>query len=134
LRRPARHATIDTVINGLLLAESLRPAATVAVPGVVLRSIRRADVSSSTTPEQPGIWTFVEFEAPSEVADALAGALAAALSPDGGWYADFSVDDDHVVVFAGRIFRYHRDDAAGRAEAQDYGRSVGVPEHQLDWG
>jgi hypothetical protein len=43
------------------------------------------------------------------------------------------VGNDHVVVFAGRHFRYGRGDQAGRAEAVEYGKTVGVPEHQLDW-
>ena len=42
---------------------------------------------------------------------------ADALLPDEGWYADFTVADDHVVVFAGRVFRYRLGGAAGRAEA-----------------
>jgi hypothetical protein len=37
------------------------------------------------------------------------------------------------VVFPGKIFRYRRGDQAGREEAQARGRSVGVPEQQLDW-
>lgn len=28
---------------------------------------------------------------------------------------------------------YRRGDQAGRAEAVEYGKTVGVPEHQLDW-
>ena len=52
---------------------------------------------------------------------------------DGGWYADFTSSDHHVVVFAGRVFRYRRGDAAAQAEARAYGRSLGVPDHQLDW-
>jgi hypothetical protein len=34
---------------------------------------------------------------------------------------------------SGRVFRYPRGDSAGRAQAAAYGRSVGVPENQLDW-
>ena len=37
------------------------------------------------------------------------------------------------VVFPGQIFRYPRGDAAGRAEAQAYGRQLAIPEPQLDW-
>jgi hypothetical protein len=55
------------------------------------------------------------------------------LDRSNGWYADFSVGDERVVVFAGQVFRYRRGDKAGRAEAVAYGRSVGTPEHQLDW-
>lgn len=36
-------------------------------------------------------------------------------------------------LFPGKVFRYPRGDQAGRAEAQAHGRSVGVPEPQLDW-
>ena len=121
------------MIKGLLLAESLREDVPLGVPGLLLQSIRRSDVSSSTTDEQPGMWTFVEFEAPSGIADTLAAALASALRPDGGWYADFSVDDERVVVFADRVFRYRKGDIAGQAAAMEYGRHHGVPEHQLDW-
>jgi hypothetical protein len=55
------------------------------------------------------------------------------LLPDGGWYADLAVGDDHVVVFAGRVFRYSRGDQTGRAAAVECDRTIGVPEHQLDW-
>jgi len=53
---------------------------------------------------------------------------------DGDGLADFIVGDDHVVVFANRIFRYRIGDDAGREEAVSWGRSVGTPDHQLDWG
>jgi hypothetical protein len=78
--------------------------------------------------------TFLDVEAPDENADQLAGALAAALLPEDGWYADFVTGDEHVVVFAGRVFRYRKGDAAARAAVVAYGRAAGTPEHQLDWG
>jgi hypothetical protein len=37
------------------------------------------------------------------------------------------------VVYRGKIFRYPRGDAAGRADAVAHGRVQGVPDHQLDW-
>jgi hypothetical protein len=36
-------------------------------------------------------------------------------------------------AWSGKVFRYRRGDEAGSAEAIAYGRSVGTPEHQLDW-
>jgi hypothetical protein len=72
--------------------------------------------------------------APEERAEELASALSAALSAEGGWYADFRSGGEHAVVYAGRIFRYEVGDAAARDEAVAYGRSVGVPEAQVDWG
>jgi len=43
------------------------------------------------------------------------------------------VGDDHVVAFAGMVFRYLNGDEAGRAEAARYGLSVGCPAGKLDW-
>jgi hypothetical protein len=64
----------------------------------------------------------------------LAQAIAEALETATGWWADFIVGNDHVVVFANRVFRYRIGDEAGREEAVSWGRAAGTPEHQLDWG
>jgi hypothetical protein len=121
------------VLKGTLLAESLRIAAPVELTGLRLTRLVRRDVSTSVAAAQPSVWTFVEFEADDAVAEPLASSLAAALLAEGGWYADFTVADEHVIVFANRVFRYRRGDAAARREAEAYGRAVGVPDHQLDW-
>ena len=106
------------MLRGTLLAESLRVGHDLRVADLKVTRIGRHDVSQSTVPPsdpaeqpdtggggstkaQPGIWTFVEFEAPDERAGELADALAAALVAELGWYADFTVGDDRVVVFAG---------------------------------
>jgi hypothetical protein len=113
------------MLTGTLLAESLRVGAELTVPGLRLTRVSRADVSASALSTQPSVWTSLEFEAEDELAaplaEALAGvllaeALAGVLLAEGGWYGDFRVADDHVVVFAGRIFRYRRGDADARAE------------------
>lgn len=122
------------MLRGRLLTESLRVGADLSVPSLRVTRLGRHDVSDSTSAGQPDVWTFLDFEAPDDVADDLAQALAEALISDGGWYADFSTGDDHVVVFAGRVFRYEKHDRAGRDAAVAYGRAAGVPEHQLDWG
>jgi hypothetical protein len=122
------------VFHGRLLTESLRAGVDLSIPGKLLTRLGRHDVSDTTTPSQPSVWTFVDFEIPDEQADRLAAALAAALLPDDGWYADFRSDEEHVVVFAGRVFRYRVGDAAARALVVEHGRAAGTPERQLDWG
>ena len=121
------------MISGCVIGESLRVGATFAPEGVTISKVTRADVSAGATAAQPKLWTVIDFTSEHTDPDALAQALAASLLAEGGWYADFRTDDEHVVVYADRIFRYDRTDAAGRAEAVEYGRSVGVPDHQLDW-
>ena len=118
------------MVSGCIIVESLRVGTLLEVGGLRMTRLSRQDVSSGATPAQPTVWTLVNFEADDAVADELAASLLA----EGGWYADFRVGDDHVVVFADKVFRYRRGDLAGRGEATTYGASVGVPPHQLDWG
>ena len=122
------------MLKGALLAESLQVGASLEVPGLRVTRLARHDVSESATPAQPSVWTMLAFEAEDEVADQLANALAGSLLAEGGWYANFTVGDEHVVVFSGRVFRHKRGDRSRRAEAEAYARQVGVPKHQMDWG
>ena len=121
------------MVKGTLLAESLKVGAELNVPGLRLTRVARRDLWASVSAAQPPVWTFLEFEADDDVAGPLAESLAGALLADGGWYADFSAADDHIVVFSGQVFRYQRGDLDGRKQAMDYGRAMGVPDHQLDW-
>ncbi|WP_326661504.1 hypothetical protein [Streptomyces canus] len=120
------------MITGYVIGESLRAGAVFEPRGLRLRKVSRVEVDGASE-AQPPVWTLVEWESDGEDVGALADALAAALEPENGWYADFTAGDERVVVFAGKVFRHRRGDEAGRAEAVAYGRSVGTPGHQLDW-
>lgn len=121
------------MLQGRILAESLRAGCDIRVPDLRIARIAREDVSGSAAPGQPDTWTLLDVEAPDRAADELAAVLAAGLADDQGWYADFRVGGEHVV-FPGRVFRYVMGDESGRRAAVEHGRSAGVPEHQLDWG
>jgi hypothetical protein len=136
------------MISGRIIAESLKPGADLRLDGLRLTRLGRHDVSTSTLPAdertdtdqhgvtegQPTIWTFIDFEAPTDLADHLAQSLAEALEPTLGWYADYTIDDtEHAVIFANRPFRYRIGDTTAQAEAAAWGRAHGTPEHQLDW-
>ena len=120
------------MLSGTLLAESIRVGAEFRIDGFVVTRIVRKDFPDEP-PGMPTTWTFIEFQAEDNRAGELARKLADVLAAEGGWYADFGVGDDHVVVFAGKVFRYRKGDEAGRAEATRYGLSVGCPADQLDW-
>lgn len=119
------------MLNGVLIAESLQVGAVLADPGFTVAGMRRVR-PEGTTADQPEIWTLIDFAADDGEVDRLAAMFAEVLDPP-GWYVDFRTDAETFVVFAGRVFRYPRGDAAGRAEAQRHGRALGVPEPQLDW-
>ena len=121
------------MLEGALIGESVR----IDGPGfegvpVTIRKVWRYRLTE-VPPGQPPVWTFIEFETDDAQADDLAARLADALEPVGGWYCDFRTSDETYVTFAGRVFHYPRGDTDRRAEVEEYGRSVGVPEEQLDW-
>jgi hypothetical protein len=120
------------VMVGTLIAESLQVGAVLDAVALTTTKISRADLGDVQA-GQPETWTFIEFEARDEDANRLADSLERSLRQTGGWYCDFRSDDETFVVFAGRTFRYPRGDPSSRAAAVEYGRSVGVPEAQLDW-
>jgi hypothetical protein len=123
--------TAMTCDSGPLPGESLRPDAVLDGIPLTVTKIYRAALGNAAA-GQPELWTVIEFEVPADRAPELAEALARLLLA-GSWYCDFRSAVEVFVVFSGRVFRYRRGDRAGRARAEEYGRSVGVPEAQLDW-
>jgi len=120
------------VIEGTLIAESLRVGTNLENLKLTVRTISRFQ-AQGTTPDQPGIWTTLDFAADEGEAENLAQAFAGALDQQPDWYVDFRSPAETFVVFPGRIFRYPRGDDAGRADAQAHGRRLAIPEPQLDW-
>lgn len=118
-------------MDGAIIVESLRVGATLTVP-LRVRALSRFSVADAT-PQQPPVWTLLEFEAEDAYADELAAALSGALG-EVGWYANFQTWSTLYVVFAGRVFAFPHGDEAANREAQEHARSVGVPETQIDWG
>jgi hypothetical protein len=120
------------MIRGTLIAESLRLGSSLKGIPLTLTELSR-DVATNASPDQPRIWTGIEFES-TEDPIRLSEALAAVLDDKPFvWYCNFAAGDDVFVVYPKRVFRYRRGDAPRRQEAQDYGRSRGVPPSQLDW-
>ncbi|MGI5195498.1 hypothetical protein ACQEVY_17915 [Streptomyces sp. CA-288835] len=119
-------------LSGVLISESLRVGAELSGVPLQVTKLERIAVGDANA-DQPKHWTLLHFRAPEDTAGQLAEGLANCLAPTGGWYVDFSTTTEVYVVFAGRVFRYARGDAAARAEVQAYARSVGVPETQVDW-
>ena len=119
------------MLQGALIVESIPPGTSLDDLNLIVRQITR-HAPDGTTDEQPPIWTGIYFEVDEKDAEDLTRKLAGVLDA-GGWYADFRSDAETTVVYRGKIFRYPRGNAAGRADAVAHGRAQGVPDHQLDW-
>lgn len=123
------------MIKGTLIIESLREEASLTEFRFTVTEVSRGRPKLSPQQIAVGVapvWCVIEFELEEERAGELADRLAGALDPI-GWYANFSSSTETYVVFPGRTFRYTRGDPAGRGQAQDYGRKLGIPEPQLNW-
>jgi len=119
------------MFSGALIMESLRAGTRLPDLNVTVREIYRFR-PEGTAAYQPDTWSVVELEVSDADAPTLAEALAGVLDQP-GWYVAFRSPVETYIVFPSRVFRYTRGDEAGRAEAQAHGRTVGVPERQLDW-
>jgi hypothetical protein len=118
------------MIEGTLIAESLRVGTNLEDPKLTVRKVSRVRLGN-TTADQPEIWTLLDFEADEAEADELAATFADAVDQP-GWNVDFRSPTETFVVFPGRIFRYPRADDARPAEVKAYGRQLAIPETQLD--
>lgn len=49
------------------------------------------------------------------------------------WYMHFWNGDLVIAVFPNKIFRFNHSDKSTWAEAIEYGKSLGIPEEQLDF-
>ncbi|WP_020139582.1 hypothetical protein [Streptomyces sp. 351MFTsu5.1] len=120
------------MLEGVLIAESLQLGTELAGARLHITKIARVEVNNAAV-EQPQQWTLLDFTAEEADAERLAEQLAACLAPTGGWYVNYNTTTQAFVIFAEKIFRYPRKQAEGRRQAQDYARSIGIPEPQLDW-
>jgi hypothetical protein len=118
----------EAVYSGALIAESLRVGT--ELQGIPLTVTK---VSRIRVEDEPELWTLIYFDVAAARAEDLAQVVSHVLERDGGWYCDFRSNDEVFVVFCDRVFRYRRGDPATRSTVEDYARSVGVPESQLDW-
>lgn len=59
--------------------------------------------------------------------------LQSSLKRKGGWYMHFWKNRDMIVVFRDKLFRIDYEDKSTWKDAVEYGRSVGIPDEQLDF-
>jgi hypothetical protein len=117
------------MLNGLLLKESLNDT---SILGLVHVTKTESWQVKNAAPYQPATWTALFFVAEEKQAEPLVEKMSQVLKPQ--WYTSASTATHVYVVFPGKVFKYRKGDSVQRAEAQRYGRSIGVPDSQLDWG
>lgn len=115
--------------NGVLLKESLKDDAILSI--LVITKEEQWDVDNATE-DQPKQWTAVYYEGKEEDADEIAKKLGESLKK-GQWYTNFSASSKEFIIFPGKVFIYEKGDSNSATLAKEHGRSIGIPESQLDW-
>lgn len=79
-------------------------------------------------------WTLHTVEVPEEEADEIAKLIQDSLeTAHTAWYADYNNNSTHYIIFPERIFCIDRSDRDQYKAAKEYGISIGIPEHQVDF-
>lgn len=117
------------MFKGLLIKESLKDKS--VLNRLVITKEESWDVDDAM-PGQPAIWNVAWFEVKDENITEIAQTLSRALEK-GKWYLDLTSETEKVVVFPGKVFRYIKGDVQSQLDAKVFGRSIGIPESQLDW-
>lgn len=79
-------------------------------------------------------WTLHTIEVPENKIASFAEEVQVAL--DGArhnWYADFKTDKTHYIIFKNRIFVIDRSKFDEYKAAEEYGVSLGIPPHQVNF-
>lgn len=78
-------------------------------------------------------WTIHTVEFLEKRGPKVAERLAESLEEAHPWYADFKNDTHHYIIFRNKIFSIDRTKPAEYQAAREYGLSLGIPAHQLDF-
>lgn len=80
-------------------------------------------------------WTLHKVEIAEDVAQEVAEEISECIDTEHShsWYADYKNDEWHYIIFPNKIFKIARVEESGYQEAREYGMSLGIPEHQVDF-
>jgi hypothetical protein len=117
--------------SGVVIEESLADKSVLQKLKIVSTRISKVTKRHAT----PWIkqWTMHVVEVPAEKADEVAEELSKAIEKKHCWYADFKGPLVHYIVYSGKIFKVDRRSKEQCEEAKNYGLSLGIPEHQIDF-
>ncbi len=117
--------------TGMLLKESLNNEGVLDLVNVTKKETWNID---SADDWQPKVWTAIFFEGEAKQVDEVAQKMSEAIKPR--WYLNISIEKDNekieYVIFNNKIFKYKKGDKEKSKQAEEYGRSLGIPESQLD--
>ncbi len=115
--------------RGVIIEESLRDKTVLRSVKIVSTRIERVTLRHHTPSLKQ--WTLHNVEIDEKRASEVARKLGESLEDK--WYADFDNEREHYIVFPHRIFKIDMREQWQYDEARDYGISLGIPKHQVDF-
>lgn len=123
----------DAPYQGVIIAESLEDSSVLDHIKIISTEVEPIEDGHQT----PWLkqWTLHTVEISADQAEATAQAISQALDREhgGSWYADFKNDQNHYIVFRGKVFQVDRTKPEQYKTVKEYGRTLGIPEAQLDF-
>jgi hypothetical protein len=86
---------------------------------------------TNNNPQQPAIWTAISFENTEDSFPEIISEIQSNLKDF--WYVDVRNRTNTIIIFPTKVFSYKNGDLAMKEKAIVYGKSMGIPESQLDW-
>jgi hypothetical protein len=118
--------------RGTIIEESLKDRS--VLDGVRIVSGEIEDVTTSHNTPWLRQWTIDEVEIEDMAIKGFTRRLQAAMETEHpSWYADFKGEQDHYIVFPGKIFYIDQRRNDSYNDAVTYGVSLGIPKRQLDF-
>jgi len=119
------------MFTGLILKEGLGNVDALHDSRITITKEEIWNVGKRAANWQPKVWTAIYVE--GLATDIAEFAVTVSNSIFNKWYANLSDSSNEYVIFYKKIFTYKRGDNDSKQKAKNYGKSIGVPEHQLDW-
>ncbi len=100
---------------------------------VKILSTRVAEVAEEHKTPWLKQWTLHLVEVPESEAKKLAEEIGQSLDNNhgGSWYVDFKNETHHYIIYPNKVFFIDRKRKEQYDEAEKYGVSIGIPQHQL---
>lgn len=119
--------------KGTIIEESLE--SNEVLKKVTILSTEVEEVTESFKTPWLKQWTLHKVEITEDMADEVAEDISKCIDTEHShsWYADYKNDKWHYIIFPFKIFKVDRSNESQYQEAREYGISLGIPAHQVDF-
>ena len=119
--------------KGVIIEESLAEKGVLEL--VRIASTRVSQVTERHRTPWLDWWTLHTVIVPADKAAVVAEKVSRSLDRghDGSWYVDFRNNTWHYIIFLSKVFRVDIRNRDQYEAVRKYGRSLGIPEYQLDF-